>query len=41
MDNYFISFRLPTHLKFNNIRATGVFNKNRLRKRTIIGGNQL
>ena len=28
MDNYFTSFRLLT----NNIRATRVFNKNRLRK---------
>ena len=27
MDNYFISFRLLTHLGVNNIRATGVLNK--------------
>ena len=39
MDNYFTSFRLLTHLGVNNIRATGVPNKNRLR--TIIGEKQL
>ena len=32
MDNYFTSFRLLTHLEVNNIRTTGVLNKNRLRK---------
>ena len=31
MDNYFTSLRLFTHLGVNNIRATGVLNKNRLR----------
>ena len=30
MDNYFISFRLLTHIGVNNIRATRVLNKNRL-----------
>ena len=40
MNNYFISLRLLTHLGVNNIRATGVFNKNRLRKCTIIGDKQ-
>ena len=28
MDNYFTYFRLITHLGVNNIRATGVLNKN-------------
>ena len=41
MDNYFTSFRLLTHLEVNNIRTTGVLNKNRLRKSTIIGDKQL
>ena len=41
MDNYFISFRLLTHLGVNNIRTTRVLNKNRLRKCTIIGDKQL
>ena len=44
MDNYFTSFHffcLLAHLGVNNIRARGVFNKNRLRKYTIIGGKQL
>ena len=41
MDNYFTSFRLLTHLEVNNIRTTGVLNKNRLRKCTIIGDKQL
>ena len=39
MDNYLTSFRLfvlLTHLRVNNIRARGVFNKNSLRKYTII-----
>ena len=41
MDNYFTSFRLVTHLGVNNIRATSVLNKNRLRKCTIIGDKKL
>ena len=41
MDNYFTSFRLVTHLGVNNIRATRVLNKNRLRKCTIIGDKHL
>ena len=41
MDNYFISFRLLTHLGLENIRATGELNKNRLRKYTIIGEKKL
>ena len=41
MDNYFKSFRLLTHLGVNNILATGVLNKNRLRKCNIIGNRQL
>ena len=41
MDNYFTSFRLLTHLGVNNMRATRVLNKNRLRKCTIIGHKQL
>ena len=40
-NNYFTSFRLLTHLGVNNIPATGVLNKNRLRKCTIIGDKQL
>ena len=40
-DNYFTSFRLLTHLGVNNIPATGVLNKNRLRKCTIIENKQL
>ena len=36
MNNYFTTFRL-----FNNIWATGVLNKNRLSKCTIIGDKQL
>ena len=36
MNNYFTAFRL-----FNNIWATGVLNKNRLRKCTIVGDKQL
>ena len=34
MDNYFTSFSLLTDLGVNNIRATSVLNKNRLKKRT-------
>ena len=41
MNNYFTSFGLITHLGVNNIRETGVLNKNRLRKCTIIGDKQL
>ena len=41
MDNYFTYFRLLTHFGVNNIRATGMLNKNRLRKCTITGDKQL
>ena len=41
MDNYFTPFRLLTHLGVNNIRATRVLNKNRLRKFNFIGDKQL
>ena len=44
MTNYFTPFRLfclLTHLGVNNMRASGVFNKIRLRKCTIIGDKQL
>ena len=41
MDNYFTSFCLLSHLGVNNILATGVLNKNRLRKWTITGEKQL
>ena len=41
MDSYFTFFRLLTHLEANNVGATGVLNKNRLRKCTIIGDKQL
>ena len=41
MDVYFTSFRLLTHLGINNIRVTGVLNKNRLRKYTIIRDKQM
>ena len=44
IDNYLTSFRLfvlLTQLEVNNIRQRGVFNKNRLRKYTIIGDKQL
>ena len=40
MDNYFRSFCLLTYVGFNNIRATGMFSKNRLRKCTITGDKQ-
>ena len=40
-DNYFSSFPLLNHLAINNIGATGVPNKDRLRKYTIIGDEQL
>ena len=39
--NYFISFRLFTHLGVNKIQATHVLNKNKLRKCTIIGDKHL
>ena len=32
LENYFTSFRLLTHLGVNNFEATGVLNKNTLRK---------
>ena len=38
--NFFTSFCLFTRLRVNNIRATGVLDKNRLRK-CIIGDKQL
>ena len=41
MNNYVTCFRLFTHLGVNNIWATGVLNKNRLRKCTIVGDKQL
>ena len=41
MDNYFTSFRLLTQHGVNNIRATRVLSKNRLRKYNIIGDKQL
>ena len=41
MDNYFTSFRLLIHFGVNNIGATGVLNKNRVRKCIIIGDKQL
>ena len=40
-DNCFTSFRLFIHFGVNNIRATVILNKNRLRKCTIIGKKQL
>ena len=41
MDNCFTSFHLLTHLGVNNIRVTGVLNKNRLRKCTSTGDKEL
>ena len=38
MDNYFTFFRLLTHLGVNNIWATRVLNKNRLRIKCTING---
>ena len=38
-DNYFTFFHLLTHLGGNNIRATGVVNKNRLLKFLSFGTN--
>ena len=40
-DNYFTPFRLLTHLGVNNIWATRVLNKNRLRRCTFIVEKQL
>ena len=40
MKNYFLTFRLLILLRVNNIRATRVLNKNRLRKCTITGDKQ-
>ena len=36
-DNYFTSFGLLTHLRINNMWETGMLNKSKLRKCTIIG----
>ena len=41
VDDHFTFFCLLTHLEVNKIRATGVLNKNRLRKCTIIRRKQL
>ena len=41
MLTYFTSFRLFTHIEVNNIRATIVLNKNRLRKCTLTWVKQL
>ena len=41
MDNCLTSFRLLNHLGVNNIRATGVLTKNRLRKCTSTEDKQL
>ena len=41
MNHYFTFFCLPSRLGVNNIRATGVLNKNWLRECTIIGDKQL
>ena len=41
MNNYFTSFCLYTYLEVNSIGTTGVLNKNRLRKYTVIGDKQL
>ena len=40
MDNYFTAFCLLTLLGVNNIWATGVLNKNRLRKWAIVRDKQ-
>ena len=40
MNNYVTCFRMLTHLGVNNIWATGVLSKNRLRKCTIVGDKQ-
>ena len=41
MNNYFTSFSLPTLLGVNNIWATRVLNKNKLRECNIIGDKNL
>ena len=41
MDNYFTSFCLLTYVGVNNIRATGAFNKKKLRKCTITRDKEL
>ena len=41
MRNYFTCFCLLNNIGVNNIWATGVLNKNRLRKYTVIGNKQL
>ena len=41
MDNYFTSFRLPTHLRVNDIQARRVLNKKWLRICTVIGDKHL
>ena len=41
MGSYFTSFCLLTYAGIKNIRVTDVLNKNRLRKYTIIGEQQL
>ena len=41
MDDCFTSFRLLTHLRVNNIRATRALSKSRLSKCTILGDKQL
>ena len=40
MNNYVTCFRMLTHLGVNNIWATGVLSKNRLRKCNIVGDKQ-
>ena len=40
MNNYATCFRTLTHLRVNNIWATGVLSKNRLRKYSIAGDKQ-
>ena len=40
MNNYVSCFRMLTHLGVNNIWATGVLSKNRLRKCNIVGDKQ-
>ena len=41
MGNYFTTFRLLTHLGVNNIRATRMLSRNRLRKCTTTGDKHL
>ena len=40
VNNYVTCFRMLTHLGVNNIWATGVLSKNRLRKYSIVGDKQ-